>query len=128
MIPIRKNYTDYDREIIINCVKESPSNLKVAFEIASRKLKRSTKGIEQHYYKQIASKQTVIAVASELSVHVGKNAIRREVNPSAGDIKEAMVFAAITQLSKEKVIDFLFNKLSKQQRDSLFTEIVSSLK
>ena len=125
----RQRYTQKEDDIILKCVDENPDNLIVAFEVASKLLKiRTTSAINNRYYTIIKPKHNNIAVASKKGiVRLGKNSRRKYIVPNAKTIKDAMLYASVSQLSKQKAIEFLLSKISDEDKSKLLIKIANKI-
>lgn len=127
MVRIKRRFTPEEKQVIVNCVESNPGNLRCAFEVAGVQLNRSAKSIENHYYSLIKKQQICVAVASGTSVYIGKNAIREQVVPDANNIKDAMIYASLKNMSREHAIEFLMNKISNEEKSKILMNIVNKL-
>lgn len=124
-----QQYTTQEEQIILECVKECPANIKAGLEVAATKLpNRSLSSVTNRYYNKLRVINTPIAVASSNGkVALGKNAPRKRVVPNAQTVADAMLHAAFSTLSKEQAIKFLISSLSTEDKLSLLNRVTSRI-
>lgn len=126
----RHPYNQQEDNTIMDCVSKSPTNLRVAFEVASNLLSnRSVKGISQRYYNKLAkSTISIIATGSAQTIAVNqKNSRRTQIVPEASTVRDAMLFASVSTLAKDKAIKLLISNLDDNAKRILLTRIITRI-
>lgn len=120
-------YTQQEDNVILQCVQQNPSNLAAAFECAANRLiGRTSSGVSFRYYSKIKPVTNSIAVASNTGkVHLGKNSRRTQVVPDATRVRDAMLYASVSTLSKDRAIEFLLSKMSDEAKSNLLVRIAN---
>jgi hypothetical protein len=122
------NYTEQEDNIIISCVQSNPSNISAAVEVAANKLiNRNAAAISQRYYSKLRHNNLIAVASNKGVVHLGKNSIRRQTVPDAESVIDAMLFAAVHKLTKDKAIDFLLSKMASEAKANLLLRVANKV-
>lgn len=81
----KKRYTKEEDQIIIDCVQNSPNNLRKAFKNAADKLvNRDSKSVSNRWYKTLKkdTKNPVFVVISSKGINANKKNAKSNKNPS----------------------------------------------
>lgn len=109
MTKVRNRFTTVEKQIILNCVKQYPTNLSFAFKEASKLMNRNIISISAHYYTVLRKNNNIITVGSENGF--SKNNIKNQHKDNDGNIKSDL--QPIQYLIKEIL------NLSYKERDFL---------
>lgn len=116
-------YTPREDSIIISNIQKNPSNLRATFEVSARQIGRTTDAVAYRYYSKLKSYNSIAVASNAGIVHLNKNAVRRQVVPEATTVRDAMLHASFSRLSKDKAITFLLSNLSNEAKNNLLIRI-----
>ena len=118
-----KPYTKEEINIVLNCVKSSPGNLRVAFTMASIKIGRTRDSVATKYYSSIRKQYQSITVASDTTSFKGKNKprqlVKHEPNP--------LFISILNRYPLEKLPQLLDKFLSNEAKSDVIISIASEL-
>jgi hypothetical protein len=124
-------YTSKEDDIILECIKKSPTNISKAFDNAVKLLKgRSSKAISQRYYTVLRNNNSVIALGNENGLIINTKNTRRDVKNSLSNalLRDNLLRTALNTLDKEKLIEVLLDTLSVTDKTDLLLKVVNNLK
>lgn len=105
-------YSQQDIDIIINHVKDCPTNLQEAFTRASRDIGRNAPSISAMWYQKIKKMYAATIIGSEKGMMVNtKNVLRKTT----------------TQSEHLSIIGLCINKISKDEKKQLINLLISHL-
>ena len=104
----KTRWTKDEVKVVIDSVKNNPTNLNNAFEIAAKKINKSSKSISQKYYKDIKHNSDLFTLKSS---KVSKQNVKVETAPKVIGISVAKLSnlddSSLAKLGLKKISKFV---------------------
>jgi nickel-dependent lactate racemase len=113
----KPNYTQKEIEIIVSCIKESPTNLQKGFQKASNIVGRPANSISALYYNRLKKNKSLFNIVSDKTYKSNvKNQMRKKEPTSGFSIR----------LTFDNIKDAIMS-MSKDQKQDIFKSLVSEV-
>jgi len=115
-------YSSLEKNIIAQCVKDNPGNVREAFQIASTKIGRTQDAIAHQYYNKIKPARQLITTKSSSAVYAGKNKAR--VQPRV--VENPLFVSVLKRFPQEKLPSLLDRVLSNDTKAEIILAMVAT--